>query len=338
MKPYPAPDGTLNESLSKSRRNFLGAISASVASLTCIQAHDSFAESRIEPQVPRIREAEKTSPRLKIYQSKWALIGLPRGSREWSMEEKLLRVKEAGFEGIETEEILDNEQQVVELVRKHGLDLGMGSSKILQSVEEVRRGLGICKRVGAKYYIIVAGSAYMSDEEMVAFARDSIRASTDAGIPLLFETHRHSLTESSYRVRRLIDHVPEIRFCADLSHYVVSGSLGGSSSEEWCQLWGPILDRCYSFQCRISNGEQVQVDVGDGSSKLAQKWVELWSEILRRWLKKAQPGDMFPVTSELGPPGYSIVDLKGAEISDRWQQSLVMKRLTEQAWKNARQI
>jgi len=40
----------------------------------------------------------------------------------------------------------------------------------------------------------------------------------------------------------------------------------------------------------------------------------------------------------LGPPGYSIVDLKGAEISDRWQQSLVMKRLTEQAWKNARQI
>src|SRR2546429_3411952 len=176
MKPYPAPDGTLNESLSKSRRNFLGAISASVASLTCIQAHDSFAESRIEPQVPRIREAEKTSPRLKIYQSKWALIGLPRGSREWSMEEKLLRVKEAGFEGIETEEILDNEQQVVELVRKHGLDLGMGSSKILQSVEEVRRGLGICKRVGAKSYLIVVGPPYMGDERRAAFGGTSVRA------------------------------------------------------------------------------------------------------------------------------------------------------------------
>jgi hypothetical protein len=337
-KPYLGPELMLNKSLSKSRRNFLGAISATVASLACTQVHDSFAESRIEPQVPRIREADKTSPRLKIYQSKWALIGLPRGGREWSMEEKLLRIKEAGFEGIETEEVLDNEQQVVELVRKHGLDLGMGSSKILQSVEEVRRGLEICKRTGAKYYIIVAGSAFMSDEEMDAFARDSIRASADAGIPLLFETHRHSLTESSYRVRKLVDRVPEIRFCADLSHYVVSGSLGGSPSEEWCQFWGPILDRCYSFQCRISNGEQVQVDVGDGNSKLAQKWVELWSEILRRWLKKAQPEDMFPVTSELGPPNYSIVDLKGAEISDRWQQSLVMKRLTEQAWKNARQI
>jgi len=104
------------------------------------------------------------------------------------------------------------------------------------------------------------------------------------------------------------------------------------------QFWGPILDRCYSFQCRISNGQQIQVDVGDGSSKLAQKWLELWAEILRRWRQKAQPGDIFPVVSELGPPGYSMVDLGGSEISDRWQQSLVMKRLTEQAWKKAQRI
>jgi len=335
-RPYRAKEWMFIES--KSRRNLLGALSAVAASLTCTRSRDSFAEARAESPVPRIREADKSSPRLKIYQSKWALIALPRGGKEWSIEEKLLRVKEAGFEGIETEEILDNEQQVVTLVRQHGLDLGMGSSKILQSVEDVRRGLEICKRTGAKYYIIVAGSAFMSDEEMATFARDSIRASVDIGIPLLFETHRHSMTESSYRMRKLIDRVPEIRFCADLSHYVVSGSLGGSSAAEWVQLWGPILDRCYSFQCRISNGEQVQVDVGDGSSKLAQKWVELWSEILRRWLKQAQPGDLFPVTSELGPPNYSILDLSGVELSDRWQQSLVMKRLTEQAWKKARQI
>jgi sugar phosphate isomerase/epimerase len=335
VKPYPARDCAVSEPLSYSRRNFLEVISATMASLVCkVQA--GLAEPRLEPQTPRIRDADKAPPRIKIYDSKWSLIGLPRGGKEWSFEEKLRRVKEAGFEGIETEEILEDEQQAVELIRKHGLDLGMGSSKILRSVDEVRHGLEICKRAGAKYYVIVAGSAFMSDEDMATFARDSIRVSADVGIPLMFETHRHSLTENSYRVRKLIDHVPEIRFCADLSHYVVSGALGGSSAEEWCQLWGPILDRCYSFQCRISNGEQVQVDVGDGNSKLAQKWVELWSEILRRWLKKARPGDLFPVTSELGPPSYSMVDLKGGEISDRWQQSLVMKRLTEQAWKNAR--
>jgi sugar phosphate isomerase/epimerase len=316
------------------RRVFLGVLSGTIASLSGAEAHGKSAESR--PQAPRIREANNGSPLVKIYNSTWALRALPRGGKEWSFEEKLTRVKDAGFVGIETEDVLQDEQHAVELIRKLGLDLGMGSSKILRSAQEVRQGLEICKRTGAKYYVIVAGDAFMSDDAAAALVKDSMQASADLGVPLLFETHRRSLTESCYRVLKLIDRVPDIRFCADLSHFVVSGSLGGASSQEWVQRWGPILDRSDSFQCRISNGEQVQVDVGDGSSKLAQKWVELWAEILRRWLKRAQPGDFFPATSELGAPNYSIVDLNGVEISDRWQQSLVMKRLTEQAWAIAR--
>jgi len=45
-----------------------------------------------------------------------------------------------------------------------------------------------------------------------------------------------------------------------------------------------------------------------------------------------QPGEWFPFSSEPGPPSYSIVDLRGREISDRWKQSLVMQRLLAQAW------
>lgn len=336
MKPHPTPCRVVD---SLDRRNFLGILPAAMASIACIDARGEALKSPTQPPPARIREADNASPRLKIYNSKWALIGLPRGAKEWSLEEKLIQVKEAGFEGIETEDVLEDETHAVELVRKLGLDLGMGSSKILRSGQEVRQGLEICKRTRAKYYVIVAGDAFMSDDAAAALVKDSIQASTDLGVPLLFETHRRSLTESCYRVLKLIDRVPDIRFCADLSHFVVSGSLGGASAQEWVQRWGPILDRSDSFQCRISNGEQVQVDVGDGSSKLAQKWVELWAEILRRWLKRAQPGDFFPVTSELGPPpNYSILDPNGVEISDRWQQTLVMKRLTEQAWATARKL
>ena len=329
------PCRTLHQVVDSSdRRTFLGALSGTLASLCLVEADARAMES--QSRVPRIREANNRPPLVKIYHSTWALRGLPRGAKEWSFEEKLTHVKDAGFVGIETEDVLENDS--VELIRKLGLDFGMGSSKILRSVQEVRQGLEICKRAGAKYYVIVAGDAFMSDDSAAALVKDSIQASADLGVPLLFETHRRSLTESCYRVLSLIDRVPDIRFCADLSHFVVSGSLGGASSQEWIQRWGPIVDRSDSFQCRISNGEQVQVDVGDGSSKLAQKWVELWAEILRRWVKRAQPGDFFPVTSELGPPNYSIVDPSGVEISDRWQQSLVMKQLTEQAWALARKI
>ena len=49
----------------------------------------------------------------------------------------------------------------------------------------------------------------------------------------------------------------------------------------------------------------------------------------------AKPGDVLPFCSELGPPGYAITDLSGNEISDRWQQSLVIKRLAEEAFADA---
>jgi hypothetical protein len=44
--------------------------------------------------------------------------------------------------------------------------------------------------------------------------------------------------------------------------------------------WGPILDRTWVIQCRISDGDSVQVDVGDGTSEFAQQWIELWAEIM----------------------------------------------------------
>jgi hypothetical protein len=56
---------------------------------------------------------------------------------------------------------------------------------------------------------------------------------------------------------------------------------------------------------------------------------------MHAWQQDAQPGDVFPFASELGPPRYAITLPNGDEFSDRWEQSLVMKRLAEQAWARA---
>ena len=47
---------------------------------------------------------------------------------------------------------------------------------------------------------------------------------------------------------------------------------------------------------------------------------------MRRWLRNAHPEDILPVG---GPAPYSIHDLEGRELSDHWEQALVMKELTE---------
>jgi hypothetical protein len=96
-----------------------------------------------------------------------------------------------------------------------------------------------------------------------------------------------------------------------------------------------VLARVSHAHGRISDGEAVQVDIGDGSSHTAQFFVELWSIAMRHWLRDAAPGDVFPFASELGPPRYAATLPDGREYSDRWAQSLVMKSLAVQAWVKA---
>ena len=53
---------------------------------------------------------------------------------------------------------------------------------------------------------------------------------------------------------------------------------------------------------------------------------------MRVWRQAAQPGDVFVFEPELGPPPYSQTDLQGRQISDRWQQSLLLAELGRRIW------
>jgi hypothetical protein len=59
----------------------------------------------------------------------------------------------------------------------------------------------------------------------------------------------------------------------------------------------------------------------------------MWKRGMSHWKKSARPGDILPFTPELGPPSskYSI-SWKGEELSDRWEQSKVIKRLAEESF------
>jgi sugar phosphate isomerase/epimerase len=187
-------------------------------------------------------------------------------------------------------------------------------------------------RLGADFVFAQPASAFHSLEDVVKIVREGRKIANDAGLAHFVETHRNNFTENIPQTLRLIEAVPEIRFTGDLSHFVVVGEFYGWEAEGALERMSPILERTSHLHGRISNGEQVQVDVGDGSSDTAQFFVRLWAHAMRHWRKNAASGDVFPFTSELGPPRYAITLPDGREFSDRWQQSLVMKNLAEQAW------
>ena len=79
---------------------------------------------------------------------------------------------------------------------------------------------------------------------------------------------------------------------------------------------------------RVSNGEQVQVDLANPAYRAdLDRVATLWKRVMLGWLRTARRGDVFPFRVELGPPGYAILGGDGREISDRWAQQRAMRAL-----------
>jgi sugar phosphate isomerase/epimerase len=286
----------------------------------------------------RLNDGSSSLPSLRVHHALWSLIGLPFNcladkAPEWALDEKLSRVRAAGFEAVECWLDDSNEAEVSQALSRHGLRLVLGHRPF--SPSDVRATVERAVRLKADFVFAQPASAFTPFEDVVKIVQEGRRIANGEGLAFFVETHRNNWTETLPQTLRLIEAVPDIRFTADLSHFVVVGEFYGWEDEGAEEKLAPILERCSHAHARISNGEQVQVDVGDGTGQTAQFFVRLWTRMLREWRREAKPGDVFPFASELGPPRYAITTPEGREISDRWEQSLVMKRLITQAWEES---
>ena len=151
-------------------------------------------------------------------------------------------------------------------------------------------------------------------------------------MPIQFEAHRNCITNDLYSTLCLLDAIPEMRMCADLSHYVVDREFWYPLSERDMGLISRILERSDSFQGRVASRQQIQLQLDFPQN---QKWVELfqgwWREGLESWRKRNEAGDCV-FLCELGPPEYAMTGPDGREMSNRWEEALVIKGWVEEMW------
>jgi len=279
----------------------------------------------------RYNDGTQNPPRLQMHHSLWSLIGLPMNEPvEWTLDEKFERVTKEGFEGVECWLGPDDEASHRAALDRHNLRLTVGHHP--HTLEDVRAIVDQAKRLNADFIFAQPLHPYYGVKEAAAFCKEARKIANDAGFPYFIETHRNNIPESLNQALQLIDEWPEIRFTGDFSHFVVVGEFYGMEYERAIERLMPVLTRTSHLHARISNGEAVQVDVGDGTGPTALFFRDIWTATIREWRKQAGPGDVFPFATELGPPRYAITLPDGKEFSDRWSQSLVMKKLAMEAW------
>ncbi len=289
----------------------------------------------------QIQSGLKQAPVLELQQSWWAMTGLGENGREWSERRKFEKIAEAGFKGISAR-IPDeaNREEWLQLLEAY--DLSFSAIAFPSKPEDLERVIRESVEFGKVQYINAqVMDSFVVDDRAVQLLNELLHTAEKAGIPLFIETHRGTVTQDLLRTVNYVRAIPGLSLMIDLSHYVVAGELNGeSAAAEAC--FDELLARTAGIHARVSNGEQVQIDIGEqGEHPMLRHFARWWRKGMANWLEDAQEGDILPFVTELGPPGNYAITRRNeggqeVEISDRWQQALLLKRIAEEQWKKAK--
>lgn len=272
--------------------------------------------------------------KLDIYQSLWGMELRHPKVPERTDEECFALVAEAGFDGMcldpSVAEIPQNRARQA-LFEKYGL--GCMINAFPYSADDMQPLLDFATSMGASLVNVISGVMPIKPEDAVPVVRRWIEEAEASRMPLLFETHRDGLLNDLYFTLQLMALVPEMRLCADLSHFVVDRELRAPVPERDQKYISSVLARSDCFQGRVANREQVQIQI---DFQQHQEWVEIfkgwWKYGMRLWRQRNGKDATLIFLCELGPPPYAITDGNQDELSDRWQESLQIRDWVREIW------
>ena len=276
--------------------------------------------------------------KLEIYQSLWAMQPHAPDGVKIPVEQAFEMVADAGYDGMAID-LGASDMASMQATRPLFAQTGLGCLIMAfpKTVEDLRPVLHMAKDFGAIAVNVIGQVPALTLAEMIPVLRAWIDMGEEEGVPVLFETHRNCITNDLYTTLELIDAIPEVRLCADLSHFVVDREFWFPMSEFDLGLISRILERSDSFQGRIATREQIQVSINFPQH---QKWYDQfaawWEEGFRGW-RARNPDGVCNFLCELGPPEYAITGPDGREISNRWEEALQIRERVRDIWNRLEQ-
>ena len=250
------------------------------------------------------------------------------------MEENFRMAAEAGYHGLCIDPAVNEIADFLKLkpfYRDYGLKCMVNAFP--SSVAELAPLLELANELEAVLVNVIGQVMPLTVEEGVDVVRQWMVDGEQAGLPLLFETHRDCTLNDLYYTLQLIEAVPEMRLCADLSHYVIDREMRLPLNERDREFMHRILQRSDCFQGRIANREQIQVQIGFPQHR---EWVDQfrawWHDGISMWRRRNNDQASLRFLCELGPPPYAMTDANQAELSDRWLEALEIRAWVEQIW------
>ncbi len=250
-----------------------------------------------------------------------------------TLVENVRKIKEAGYDGVETGAPVDpGERQALRwLLDELGLDLivliatvGNTPEEHADSFEEL-----YCRAVELQPRLVNShtGKDYYTADENLLILKRAEDQMAQLGVPVVHEIHRGRALFSAPAVMALIERMPGLRLTADLSH--------------WCCVHESLLqDQPERLERALRHTDHIHARVGhpEGpqvSDPRAPEWQAVVETHLGWWQRiidyhKENDTPEMTITPEFGPPGYmQTLPYTRQPVSDLWEINLYMRGLLQ---------
>jgi|TARA_R110000772_G_scaffold58539_8_gene132821 hypothetical protein len=270
------------------------------------------------------------------------LLGLPPQSRAPAIGDGFyIALQQAGFGGIQTE------------TASAARDAGMVATAQVLSCDPAALD-SIAERHAAEGFdatILVAGNGLEGDEAVKRYCDAVLQASARHRHRILLETHRGSITQDIRRTVDAIEHFPELRFCADFTHWYMGHELSLAGFDEKLAFMQPLIVRTDIVEGRIgsTNCAQVTLESASDDRHFVEDHRRFWTACFRASLERGQQVVFAPqllpaVLPHNGidyPIAYAQLQRGSSghweELSNRWEQTLLHCDIARECYAQARQ-
>lgn len=274
---------------------------------------------------------------LSLYQSMWAMEDLPWQGTPWTLSEQVAQIAGAGYVGIGVDlgaRQAPSAAEIAPMMAAHGL---RGCVLVFASSDEdIHEAVRYARIIEADWIICCARVFGFDAPALANLLSRWHRMCADVGIEMQLETHRNTVTNDLRFTCMLLEELDEsVELAADLSHYVCAHEIPEAPEPEYESLVATVLDRSGSLQGRIATRAQIQVPLGHPMAqpwelRFRHWWTQGFAALLRR-----HPDRPVRFVTELGTTPYAITDAEGAQISDRWVESMTLMRWAADAFDSA---
>ena len=271
---------------------------------------------------------------LDIYQSLWAMEQRIPGQAEEPVEVHMERIAEASYAGACVD---PNVSEIPDCLALKPIFERLGLKCMVNAfphdVDSMQPLLDMAAEMNATQVNVIGGVMPLTAAEAVPVIETWLAMANAYDFPFLLETHRNGTLNDLFFTLEVLELVPDLRLCADLSHFVVDRELQIPLNETDQGYFSTILERSDSFQGRISNNQQVQIAIDFPQHR---EWVaqyrQWWQQGMSGWHARQPHDATLNFLVELGPPAYAITGADQRELSDRWQEGLQIRGWVEGIW------